>query len=82
MASATYGPGRAIAIGSVWFWEQSMLLKDDPWIIFMRNIISWITKNKANSPSQPLKILIISSNIRPELSSILRRARLYVSVGY
>jgi hypothetical protein len=59
-----------------------MLFKDDPWIIFTRNIIAWITKNKANSPSQPLKVLIISSTVRTDFSSILRKVRFYVSVNY
>jgi hypothetical protein len=61
MSSITYGKGRAIALGSVLLYEQSMLFKDDPWIIFMRNIIAWITKDKQNSQDKPLKILMISS---------------------
>ena len=48
MSSITYGKGRAIALGSVWLYEQSMLFKDNSWIIFMRNIIAWITKDKQN----------------------------------
>jgi hypothetical protein len=39
----------------------SMLFKDDNWIIFMINIIAWITKDKQNSQDKPLKILMISS---------------------
>ena len=61
MSSITYGKGRAIALGSVWLYEKSMLFKDDSWIIFMRNIIAWITKDKQNSQGLPLKILMISS---------------------
>jgi hypothetical protein len=38
-----------------------MLFKDDAWIILMRNIIAWITKDKPNSQDLPLKILMISS---------------------
>jgi hypothetical protein len=60
MSSITYGKGRAIALGSVWLYEQSMLFKDDTWIIFMRNIIAWITKDKENNQDLPLKILMIS----------------------
>ena len=61
MSSITYERGRAIALGSVWFYEQSMLFKDNSWIILMRNIIAWITKDKPNSQDLPLKILMISS---------------------
>ncbi len=61
MSSITYGKGRAIALGSVWLYDQSMLFKDDSWIIFMRNIIAWITKDKQNTQGLPLKILMISS---------------------
>ena len=61
MSSITFRKGRAIALGSVWFYQQSMLFKDDTWIIFMRNIIAWITKDKQNSQDKPLKILMISS---------------------
>ncbi len=48
MFSITNEKGRANALRSVWLYEKSMLFKDDSWIIFMRNIIAWIKKDKQN----------------------------------
>ena len=61
MSSITYGNGRGIAIGSGQLYDQRMLFKDDAWIILMRNIIAWITKDKQNSQDLPINILMISS---------------------
>jgi hypothetical protein len=59
-----------------------MLFKDDSWIIFMRNIIAWITKDKQNSQDLPLKILMISYQVKTNFSCTLKRARIYVTVAY
>lgn len=49
MGCTSFGNGRTIVFNHEAILKEFMALNKD-WIIFMRNIIIWLTKNKENSP--------------------------------
>lgn len=77
MASSVFGEGKTIVFNHESIFKEFLGLNKD-WIIFMRNIIRWLTKNKENSPENRIKILMNSASPNTKIISALERASLYI----
>lgn len=60
MVSRNFGEGRALAIGNEDIFQE-LIVRDKNYVIFLRNIMNWLTNNKKNTKEKPLKILINTS---------------------
>lgn len=81
MACGNFGQGRVVGFSHEAFFKE-FLVKDKDWIILLRNVVRWTTKNKVDTPQKPIKILMTTSSPNSELVPALARASVNVEINY
>lgn len=81
MGCGNFGQGRVVGFAHEAIFKEFCVINKD-WIILLRNIIRWITKNKADTPQKPIKILMTTSSPNSELIPALGRAMVNVEINY
>lgn len=81
IASCNYHKGRTVAIAfrnlfDLFYYPNKYC------IIFLSNVINWVTHNKKNSKQTPLKLLLTTSNPKSNPSTYLDRASCFILTFY
>ncbi len=80
MVASNFNKGRTLAVAHQSIFKD-YLVKDKNWIIFLRNVILWLTKNKKSSKQKPIKILITASTYDPKIIKELARSSVFIELN-